>query len=89
MPKIKMSNEMLVRDLMNYSDHGVLAQVFVVEAIRHYAAAIVSKNRPKEDNESFIDPAQWWDIAADTLNRIEENFNAPSAQEASNDAGHN
>jgi hypothetical protein len=71
------TNEELVADLMCHSPYGGLCQVFILEAIRHYAEQVASTTPPtKEEDTGFISVIAWHGIAIDILKRIEEQANA-------------
>ncbi len=62
------SNEDLVKDLMTYSPHGSLAQVFIIEAIRKYSKQIIKADPASLDN-ALISGATWQAIAKDVEDR--------------------
>jgi hypothetical protein len=66
------TNIEFVKWLMNYSPHGALCQVFIIEAIRHYAEQISHTKPPEPENDNgFISAIAWHNIAVDILNKIE------------------
>lgn len=67
-------NEDLVVDLMNYSPFGPLGQVFVVEAIRKYAEALVKNPLPDSPGAMF-NPSVWNAIAIDVKGRMDAFYN--------------
>ncbi len=74
-PKEVQTNDDFVHWIMNYSNHGAMSQVFVIEAIRHYCE-IMSKNKnPKDDPEAIINPKLWFDIAVEIGGHIEDRYN--------------
>ena len=72
LPKVIPSNELFVRNLMQFSPYGALAEVFVIEAIRHYAGMIASTPKPEEKEHAIVNPRAWHDIAEDITNKINE-----------------
>jgi len=66
------TNEDLVLDLMNYSPYGALGEVFIVEAIRKYADALVATPLGPSSPDSFINNEPWNSIAADVKKRCDE-----------------
>ena len=60
-------NEDLVVDLLNYSKFGPMGQVFIMEAIRHYAGQVASG----EDVNAPCPPGLWKEIGADVKARCE------------------
>lgn len=72
MPSRKLdSNEELVLDLMRYSKHGPLGQVFIVEAIRTYAEKQAAEKPRALREGDLIDPALWRLIAVDVKSRCD------------------
>lgn len=74
LPHIRKSNEMMVRDLMEVSPYGALAQVFIIEAIRYYSERVAAQAAVSDPGAS-LDPAVWHEIAKDVLRRLEHNYN--------------
>lgn len=74
LPYTRKSNEMMVRDLMEVSPYGALAQVFIIEAIRYYSERVAAQSAVS-DPSAIIDPAVWHAIAKDVLRRLEHNYN--------------
>ena len=66
-PKHK-TNAQLIGDLMSFSKQGPLMQVFLIEAIRHYAEA--TTDAPDWGNEGFISQASWKACADEALKAI-------------------
>jgi hypothetical protein len=73
LPPIRRNPEMIVRDLMNFSPHGTLAQSFIIEAIRYYSE-LVSNSDASDDPAAPINPRHWHEVAVDTLKRLQDNF---------------
>jgi hypothetical protein len=68
------SNIEFVTDLMTYSKHKSLVQVFVIEAIRYYSEQ-VSKSKPVSENtQSIISPKFWHAIAVDVNKKVSERY---------------
>lgn len=69
------TNEEFILDLINYSKHGALAQVFVIEAIRFYSK-MVAESTPSEDKDklSFISPQAWHDVGEDVYNQWKNKY---------------
>ena len=67
----KLTNLQIVENLMMYSKHGSLVQIFVIEAIRFYAEREAS--RPMPDNTTDpINPRHWWAIANEINDKLKE-----------------
>ena len=64
-----MTNEEFVSHVMNYSSGGPLVQSFVIEALRFYSEAVISKGEPKDDG-SFINPVVWYNIGKEINEKI-------------------
>lgn len=69
----RLSNENFVSLLMSNSEHGALAQVFVVEAIRCYSEMIVSNPVP-EDDTSIISGKAWNALANEIHEKVKKRF---------------
>lgn len=67
MAKTLQCNEDLVLDLLNYSPFGAMGQVFVMEAIRHYAASVVAGQKVTAPMPASV----WEQIAADVKKRCD------------------
>lgn len=65
----RMTNEEFVSHIMNYSNSGSLVQSFVIEALRFYSEAVISKGEPKDDG-SFINPVVWYNIGKEVNDKI-------------------
>lgn len=76
--KIKTNIE-FVTELMTFSYHGELTQVFVIEALRRYADIISSQPKPEGDTEGVVSAIAWHEIAEETKARLETNYgNTPA-----------
>lgn len=70
----KVTTQELLKELVEFSGYGPLCPVFLVEAIRYYAALVSSTPIPEEDLTKLIDPRAWHSIAAAIHDRITSNF---------------
>lgn len=77
MAKTLQCNEDLVLDLLNYSPFGAMGQVFVMEAIRHYAASVVAG----QDVNAPMPGPVWGQIAADVKKRCDAFYSRHLPQE--------
>jgi hypothetical protein len=68
---MSITNEELVLRLMNHSQHGVLAQAFVIEALAAYAQRVLDLGEPEDDGTGLISKKAWFAIAGDVLHTIE------------------
>ena len=70
MTKVKhKTNVQLINGLMTHSQQGVIMQVFIIEAIRHYA--IQAKVAPPwSTDNTFISEAAWRACADEALEAI-------------------
>ena len=70
MKKVKhKTNVQLINGLMTHSQQGVIMQVFIIEAIRHYA--IQAKVAPPwSTDNTFISEAAWRACADEALEAI-------------------
>lgn len=80
LPKIRRSNIAMINDIMNFSSFGALSQVMVVEALRHYTAAIINAPAPTEDPKEgrLISSRAWYQCARDIQERLVDNFETPN-----------
>ena len=62
------TNVELINKLMTHSQHGVLMQVFIIEAIAKYSEQ--TKVSPPWSNQSFISEAAWRACADEALEAI-------------------
>jgi len=74
MARKRKTNVEFVRDAMEFSDYGALAQVFALQAIERYARAVVAA--PDEDigDESLIQPKAWKGAAQEWLDRLDAHY---------------
>lgn len=70
---VKLTTEMMVRDLLRDPPFGELGQLFILEAIRHYAGMVASTPAPTEDGNGIVSAKAWHSIAVDVSNRINAN----------------
>lgn len=61
------TNVEFVTELMEFSRHGALSQIFVITAIQKYAEAC--SERRISDN-SFIDPDAWQGVAREIRDKM-------------------
>ena len=71
MMKALKTNVQKISHLMTMNPGGPLAQAFVMEAIRRYAAEIVAAGEPQENPRAIISPTAWFDTAAAIANQLE------------------
>lgn len=69
--KKPMTNTEFITDLMEYSYHGALTQIFIIEAIKRYAEIIVAQAKPTDPGTSFISAIAWHEIAEEIKTRME------------------
>ncbi|MFY7925072.1 hypothetical protein [Limnohabitans sp.] len=65
------TNIQKVNYLMTMNPGGPLAQAFILEAVRRYAAEIVAAGEPEENPRAIISPTAWYDTAASLKNQID------------------
>jgi hypothetical protein len=70
----KLTNDEFINELMTYSVHGPMMQVFVIEAVRSYSALVSSTPVPEADPASIINPKMWHAIACDVSKAFKENY---------------
>jgi hypothetical protein len=72
------SNSEFVDDIMNFSRHGVLSQVFVIEAIRYYCEHITKHDKPADEPNSMISPIAWYNLAHEIQEKLIEKYETNS-----------
>lgn len=56
-------NAQKINHLAVLNPGGPLVQVFMLEAVRQYAAQVLAAGRPDESGRAWINPAAWYDCA--------------------------
>lgn len=67
-------NVQKIKHLMVMNPGGPLTQVFIIEAVRHYAGQVLAEGEPEENAASLINGRAWYATAAmvaDELRRLE------------------
>lgn len=77
MPKKLKTNTDLVRDLMEFSPHGAVAQMIIMEAIQRYARQCAEADPAKFDNP-MINGKTWVACARDIVKRCDAFYNRHS-----------
>lgn len=70
----RLTNEQFVKRLMNYSRHGALMQVFIIEAMSQYAKQVVEGADKADWSHSMITKDVWVSVAKDLLRSMEEQY---------------
>lgn len=68
------TNEDFVRDLMAFSEHGALMQIFVMTAIEKYAQQALEAGAERFDS-AMLNGKAWVGTAAEALKRLESFYN--------------
>lgn len=67
--QVRRTNTGLVTDLMDYSQHGALSQMFIIDAIRKFADAVAStplvELRERFGHNSMISADSWHGVATE------------------------
>ena len=71
MPKKRPTNIEFVTELMNFSNYGALAQVFVIEAISKYAS-MCAEQRIRDNG--FLNPDTWQGVAKEIKGKIDKQY---------------
>lgn len=66
----KKTNVQLVKNLMEVSQYGVLAQAFVIEAIAKEAKRVSELSPEDFPENSFISPKAWIGVATEIRGKI-------------------
>ena len=64
------TNIKLVTEMMEYSQHGALAQMFVIAAIDVYSRQVIAG--PLLDPDSFVNPEKWKEVAEDIQRQLRD-----------------
>ena len=67
------TNVQFVKSIMEFSQHGALAQMFVIEAITKYAKAC-AEAKPEDMDSGFISGAAWQAVAKEIQGKIAEQY---------------
>lgn len=77
--RIPSNNIELVASMMEFSDHGPLAQMFIVDAIRKLSEAVASKPieelREQMKENGFISAEAWQGVAIEIKEKMEKFYN--------------
>ncbi|WP_315729864.1 hypothetical protein [Bradyrhizobium sp. SZCCHNRI2010] len=69
--KCRSDNITFVSDLMNHSQYGALAQIFVIDALSKWSE-IIAKTDPVEIDSPMINGQSWVAVAKEIKQKIEE-----------------
>jgi len=64
--------EEIVLFLMRTSKHGMLAEVFIVEAIRFYSNIIAAGEMPNHHGKGAVSAISWYEIGKDIQEKLKE-----------------
>lgn len=70
------TNIQAVTGMMNYSQYGALAQVFIVEAIRRYATQVIENEAKllEEMREHMISGEAWVGVAKEINGKLDQHL---------------
>lgn len=74
----KMTNQEFLKWVMNFSSHGALAEVFIVEAVRFYSEKVANSPMPKDDKASVISPVAWHELASEINAKVKTKYEKKS-----------
>lgn len=77
-PKHK-TNVQVVQEIMNFSQHGSLAQAFVLEAIAGYSAAVI-QNPPAPDPNAIVPSHVWVAVAKEVQEKLNKHYGGQNDQ---------
>jgi hypothetical protein len=80
----KLTNTKFVTNLMDFSEHGTMMQLVVLEALHQYPTRVL-KNREaltKSMEHSFISPEAWISTCEELLKRVEDHLDSPKKDAA-------
>jgi hypothetical protein len=65
------TNVEFVKEMMEFSEYGAMAQLFIIDAL-YKQAKIVSKSKVEDYPENgFIHPESWIGVATEIMNKID------------------
>lgn len=67
------TNEQAIRNIMNYSNYGALAQIFVVDALLKQATAVANMN-PEDVKSGLVNGAAWVGVAKEIRDKLNEHL---------------
>jgi len=67
----------MLTHLMNYSEHGAIAQAFIMNAVLSAAQATVAASAEALPQNGFINPEAWVGAAKEIVDKLEANWNLP------------
>jgi hypothetical protein len=68
------SNSQFVVELMENSPSGIVAEVFVIEAIRFYSDIISKSSIENTDKTPVINPRAWKEVAEEFKEKLKKRF---------------
>jgi hypothetical protein len=68
------TNEDMLHYIMNFSSHGAMAQIFVIEALRYYSEKVTEKGEPNEEQRSIISPIAWYQTGLEIQNLLKAKY---------------
>lgn len=73
----RQTNEEFVLELMRFSRFGALVQVFVLQALQDYAAAVAAADPAKIESNALISTEAWIGVAREVHEKVSKHL-APS-----------
>lgn len=67
------TNTEFVTELMTYSDHGALSQIFIIDAIRKHAERVAAAD-PTTIDSDFISGERWVGVAREIKRKLDANY---------------
>lgn len=74
----KMTNQEFLKWVMNFSTHGALAEVFIIEAVRYYSEKVANQPKPEDDDKSFINPLAWYELGQEINSKMKMKYEKKS-----------
>jgi hypothetical protein len=68
------TNTEFLNELMEFSFHGALTQVFVIEALRYYSDIITKQPKPEDHGNGFISAIAWHETAIEVQERLTKQY---------------
>jgi hypothetical protein len=72
------TNVQIVKHMMEFSNHGALAQLFIIQAIEQYAKQMSSltPEQVKKFDNAFISGEAWQSVAVEIKTTLEKHYNS-------------
>jgi hypothetical protein len=66
------TNEDILRDIMNFSRYGALAQLFVIDALTKFANTVAASKPEDYPDNGIVQPEAWIGVAKEIKEKLDE-----------------